>query len=475
MSAQPAQDPKKKAPATQQAPTGPKILRIGIIQGGRIIEERLIRLGEPVTVGSDEKNTVVVPNSPLGARFELFSPRGTQYDLQYTDQMQGKVSHADQVKTIASLAQGGVAKKGKTGAWRLPLDERTRGKVYAGDPAAANTYVFLFQFVAAPPQAKRSALDFRAWRWEDVDWIFLGFVLGSALLHTAFIIWTESQPPPKKVTLEDFPDRIVKIMLPNKKEEKKVEAPKEDKPSEEKKAEEPKPAEESKPAEEAKPAEEPKDEPAGPPPKTDEQLKAEAAAAVQSKGMLALLTSRRGTGAVADLLSDGSGVSAAVAQGLAASSGAGIASSESDAGLKGGGGKDGAAGIGAVGGVGTGAGGDAGATKQQKAPEAIVKEETISLANGDAGSLRSVVKRYMGRIKACYESELRSNPDLAGKISVSWIVGADGRTSDVSIAENTMGNAAVASCITKVIGGITFPGAEEEIEVQAYPFVFSAQ
>ena len=33
-------------------PIGPKVLRIGVIQGGKIIEERIVRKRETVTVGS---------------------------------------------------------------------------------------------------------------------------------------------------------------------------------------------------------------------------------------------------------------------------------------------------------------------------------------------------------------------------------------------------------------------------------------
>ena len=36
--------------------TKPKILRIGIIQGGRIVEERLVRKRENITIGQSAKN-----------------------------------------------------------------------------------------------------------------------------------------------------------------------------------------------------------------------------------------------------------------------------------------------------------------------------------------------------------------------------------------------------------------------------------
>ena len=38
------------------ASTGPKVLRIGLIRGGRVVEERIIKQRTSVTVGPSEKN-----------------------------------------------------------------------------------------------------------------------------------------------------------------------------------------------------------------------------------------------------------------------------------------------------------------------------------------------------------------------------------------------------------------------------------
>ena len=52
---------------------GPKILQIGIIQNGKIVEERLVRQRENVTIGQSTKNTFVVPASnALPRTFTIF-------------------------------------------------------------------------------------------------------------------------------------------------------------------------------------------------------------------------------------------------------------------------------------------------------------------------------------------------------------------------------------------------------------------
>ena len=43
--------------------TGPKVLRIGLVQGGRVIEERIIKQRTSVTVGASEKAMFVIPSN----------------------------------------------------------------------------------------------------------------------------------------------------------------------------------------------------------------------------------------------------------------------------------------------------------------------------------------------------------------------------------------------------------------------------
>jgi hypothetical protein len=89
-----------------------KILRIGIIHSGRIVEERLIPSGQSVSVGESPKCTVVIPPGAVPSkRFELFAAKGGRYELHFTTQMHGKVAVQDQVVTLAALSQKGQAKK----------------------------------------------------------------------------------------------------------------------------------------------------------------------------------------------------------------------------------------------------------------------------------------------------------------------------------------------------------------------------
>ena len=77
--------------AAQSQPA--KVLRIGIIQDGKIVQERLIKSGETVTVGESAKNTFVFPKTHLPqAEFAVFRASSKGYELRFTDQMRGKIS-----------------------------------------------------------------------------------------------------------------------------------------------------------------------------------------------------------------------------------------------------------------------------------------------------------------------------------------------------------------------------------------------
>src|SRR5271170_2315453 len=69
--------------------TGPKVLRIGLVQAGRIIEERVIKQRTSVTVGASEKATFVIPSDAVPAQFKLFELIGSEYYLNYVEGMSG--------------------------------------------------------------------------------------------------------------------------------------------------------------------------------------------------------------------------------------------------------------------------------------------------------------------------------------------------------------------------------------------------
>ncbi len=145
MSAAPRKSPQ------QIAPQGPvRSLRVGIVLGGNIIEERLIRGREAISVGQSAKNTFSVPVESLPKQWPLFTVENGQYVLHYPDNTDGRISDGKGVHTLSSLQGRGSERRGNH--WALRLVEGSRGKVVMGD------MTLLFQFVNAPPLQPRPRL-----------------------------------------------------------------------------------------------------------------------------------------------------------------------------------------------------------------------------------------------------------------------------------------------------------------------------
>ena len=91
----------------------------------------------------------------------------------------------------------------------------------------------------------------------------------------------------------------------------------------------------------------------------------------------------------------------------------------------------------------------------------------------DREAIRRVIRENISAIRACYERELNRNPDLQGKILISWDIGERGRVMRGKVAGNDTGNAAVAQCVLDRIRTYTFPEPPTSAEVTViFPFYF---
>lgn len=118
----------------------------------------------------------------------------------------------------------------------------------------------------------------------------------------------------------------------------------------------------------------------------------------------------------------------------------------------------------------SGGGGSGAANRDSSTASA---EPSYSAATISETDVVAFVNRRKGQVRACYEKELKSDPYLAGTVSVAWTVTASGGVSGVRILRNGTGNRDMESCIVRTIGGWSFPashGAAVDIE---YPFRFT--
>jgi hypothetical protein len=164
--------------AMQQA-SGPKVLRIGLVAAGRILEERIVKQRTSVTVGPSEKSMFVV-QANVPAQFKLFELIGTDYYLNFLDGMTGRVALATGITDLVAL-KGQAKRVGP--AYQIRLSDEARGKVVIGETT------FLFQFVAPPPIQPRPQLPLsvKGGVASQIDWNLTIIAAFSFLLHFGLI------------------------------------------------------------------------------------------------------------------------------------------------------------------------------------------------------------------------------------------------------------------------------------------------
>jgi hypothetical protein len=440
----------------------PKILRIGIIQNGKIVEERLVRKRESVTIGQSTRNTFVVPASnALPRTFTIFELTPAGYAINFSDMMDGRVSLGDQVVALPALRQGRAQKKGEL--WHLLLPERSRGKVVIGDVTV------LFQFVTPPPVQPRPQLppSVRSSLMQNLDWMLVAVVAASFLMHFGFVIYLRNIDWPRKPDIEEIPDRFVQMIVPKKIEEPKPVVAQEEKKSEEKKEAKkdkgeakPKVVKERDPEAEARAAAE---------------RRARLAADVQKMGVLKILGAKGENGSVADLVKGGD-VSGDADKVFAQVGGVGVAGA--GGGLrsaKGAGGTGSLRGGGSLrasgpGEVGTGERGG------ERTVKGIVKDSAPTDVDGslDPSVIAREIRGRLGAIKACYEAGLKRNPNIGGKLQLRFEVSTVGKVTAAEIENDSMHDDEVASCIKSRVMTWRFPAPAGGSVQFSYPFIFQA-
>ncbi|HJL30316.1 MAG TPA: energy transducer TonB, partial [Polyangiaceae bacterium LLY-WYZ-15_(1-7)] len=194
--------------AVATKPQGPKVLRIGLIQDGKIIEERIIRRRETVSVGTSEKNHFIVQAKGLPARFDLFQLVGSDYILNFTADMKGRVGLPGGVQQLEQLrASGGARNAGSH--WQVKLSDTSRGKIVVGN------VTILFQFVVPPPVTPRPQLPAaaRGGFVAGIDWLFTAFVVFSYMTFFGFVIYLENADWPIQQGIAAVPESVARLIF----------------------------------------------------------------------------------------------------------------------------------------------------------------------------------------------------------------------------------------------------------------------
>jgi len=423
--------------------TGPKVLRIGLVQGGRVIEERIIKQRTSVTVGASEKAMFVIPSNVVPAQFKLFELLGADYYLNFMDGMSGRVALATGITDISAL-KGQAKRVGN--AYQVKLTEEARGKIVVGETT------FLFQFVAPPPVQPRPQLPLavKGGLANQIDWNLTIIAAFSFMLHFGMIgaMYSDWMDPivNDDVNVQGLIDLASKVP-PAPIEEKPVDTAK----SDDKKSDD-------KPAPAAKPA-----GPAGPKaPKTSDAAAAKLAQAAEAL-QVGILAAFNGSSAVQGALSR-SDIPPVDLSGAAAS-GAAVSSAGGDLHLGSGGGivqPGRSGGLGSIaGGTGTGAGNSAGTLTAVQGPRGDASIGATS-ASVPVSNLESVVAKLRPKFKNCYQTQgLNIDPGMSGSVTMVVKIAPNGEVNSVDPGGNTGLSDPVVRCITRVLKNAQFdaPGS----------------
>lgn len=446
----------------------PKVLRIGIIQEGKVQVERLVDTGDDVTIGTAKGATFVVPDANLDApQMTLFAFREGRYHLQFDSQLKGKVSIEGKPVSLDKAREGQVGRSKRHGElWALRLEEQDKGKLRVGSTTV------VFQFVPPPPVAVNvnAKVSFRPRLIEDDDPVFLGFLALWSALGVLFMVLVYSIEVPEP-TLEELPERFVKLVIdkpptpeeppPPPKVDESIKGPsteaapkgpsKEDKPPLEKPKNKAEAVDQAKAVEEAK-----------------GKLAEENAliAALQAKMIGTTGGNAKGSVLAANAEGDFSGdldarLQAAAAAGAQVGDGSRVK-----------GGQIGGTGVVDGGGVGIGGDGKNVTTGREpvvSAPKGSVNAGKLDFGGGDVAGIAAIVRRFQGQLVYCHEAALKKNPTTEGRIVVSWLVDA-GKATDLVVVDNSTGDDEFAQCVVSKIRMWRFTGVDDGDATS--PFIF---
>ena len=438
------------------------LLQVRLCWGERTLQSRLFRGKEPVTVGSARGCGLALPGELVGApSFVLASPFEGHHLLHTNDRM-----------TLAVVRDGqpigpGELPRQKGVSTTFPLTHADAGRIGLGQLAFAFGYV---PSVPGEPRERHQTAD--RGRFAFCVAVSLALLVG---LWTAILL-----TPRRELKLVDYlqrPGTLARLVLP---------------PREKKETNSPLAAARKNPV---KPkVEDParwERAPAARQEKVSQPVASELRREIDrrvaiSAGILGMLRRRGddrdsggggsllGGSSLASLEQQFSGIPGVRPGGPSGSlGGVGLAGSGSGAGP--------GLGLAGMGTAGYGGGGASralsGESLSQREKHAIKVDKAKTRVEG--GLIQEVVgsyiTRYWAQLKYCYEKELAKDPNLYGKVTVSFTIGPDGRVAEAEILQSLMNSPGVEACVLKVIRRIQFPQPKGGGQViVTYPFVFAA-
>ncbi len=150
---------------------------------------------------------------------------------------------------------------------------------------------------------------------------------------------------------------------------------------------------------------------------------------------------------------------------------------------EGGGGRGEGIGLGNIGTIGHGAGtgtgqgfgnghGRIGGSHKTKAPS-LRQGQTQVNGRLPPEVIQRIVRQNFGRFRLCYENGLRTNPSLAGRVAIKFVIDRSGAVSTSQDGGSDLPDQGVVQCVVRGFGNLSFPQPEGGIVTVVYPIIFN--
>ncbi len=180
----------------------PRALRIGVLLGGNLVEERVISGMSAVTIGQSLRCTLSIPADGVPHEHTLFAFDQGRLLLRATPGMTGRLAHGDTIATEIATT--------------TPITPGMRGKLQIGDAT------ILFQEIAAPPLVPRPVLpaSIRGTLLGRVDKRLAVIIGGSLAVHIFIGAWawateTESRDLFTSEAVAQYRHETMEVTLPD--------------------------------------------------------------------------------------------------------------------------------------------------------------------------------------------------------------------------------------------------------------------
>ena len=132
--------------------------------------------------------------------------------------------------------------------------------------------------------------------------------------------------------------------------------------------------------------------------------------------------------------------------------------------------------LGTHGPIGDGPGGGLQLAGTRRSHVPVIHETGVTTTDGGLSreQVRRTIRQHINEVRFCYEQGLMSRPDLEGRVSVRFMVNADGVVGMSSVADSSGPTAQVGSCVSQAMRRWSFPSSSGPTLV-TYPFVLQSQ